>query len=663
VQTFRTDASSGTAVDVTDHVGGQNPSAADAVSGIAGAVINPSTSVFTAGITGTAQSLTAVQIGATDVTGVDFGYCFDVIVNRNGTGQGSLAQFITNANGLSNTGLAQAGRAAGIDNAIFMLSDGLPRPGMNPSYPNQFPTGVAIIAPSNAPPAIIDPVVLDATTHPRWSGAPVIELSGMNAGAVDALTITASNCVVRGFVIDAWNGNAILLGGNGCTVAGDYLGTNPTGGAASSNNESGVYVTGANNVIGGSAAADRNLVSGNKRTGITITGITATGNTVLGCYVGVDVTGTAAIANLQHGVAVLAGASNNTIGGTAASSANVISGNNVATMNGVYINTGSGNIVQGNRIGTNAAGTAGIPNGDAGVFLKTTSGAIVGGTTAGAANVIAYNSGAGVAITGSSAVGSSVLGNAIFGDAGLGIDLADDGVTPNDGARNTNAPNDDMDYPVFTGASLSGSTLTVAGYVGLAPDQATFAGSRIEIFRADNDATGFGEGAQLVGVLTADLNGNFAGTILGTSLTTGDKITASATDPSGQTSEFGPAVFVVDAISGIVFEDLNYGGGTGRSRAAAAGVPVANARVELFNGAGTFLGADTTDAQGAYSFNALPTGTYTVRVVNGSVVSSRTGGAPGLLPVQTFRTDASSGAGGRGHRPRGRRDPGQGRRG
>jgi hypothetical protein len=190
-----------------------------------------------------------------------------------------------------------------MDNAIFMLSDGLPRPGMNASYANQFPTGVAIIAPSNAPPAIVDPVVLDASTHPRWSGAPVIELSGANAGAVDGLTITANNCVVRGFVIDAWNGNAILLGGNGGTVAGDYLGTNPSGGAASGNNESGVYVTGANNVIGGVAAADRNLVSGNHRAGITITGASATGNQVLGCYVGVDVTGAAAIPNLQHGVA------------------------------------------------------------------------------------------------------------------------------------------------------------------------------------------------------------------------------------------------------------------------------------------------------------------------------------------------------------------------
>ena len=91
-------------------------------------------------------------------------------------------------------------------------------------------------------------------------------------------------------------------------------------------------------------------------------------------------------------------------------------------------------------------------------------------------------------------MGSTVLGNSIFGDTELGIDLADDGVTPNDGARNLNAPNDDMDDPVFTSAVLTGSTLTVAGYVGSAPGQATFAGSRVEIFRADNDATGYGEG-------------------------------------------------------------------------------------------------------------------------------------------------------------------------
>ena len=58
------------------------------------------------------------------ITGVNFGFNFDTVVNTNNTGQGSLRQFITNANALSNTGLAQSGLTAGIDNAIWMISNG-----------------------------------------------------------------------------------------------------------------------------------------------------------------------------------------------------------------------------------------------------------------------------------------------------------------------------------------------------------------------------------------------------------------------------------------------------------------------------------------------------------------------------------------------------------
>jgi len=98
-----------------------------------------------------------------------------------------------------------------------------------------------------------------------------------------------------------------------------------------------------------------------------------------------------------------------------------------------------------------------------------------------------------------------------------------------------------MDFPVFTSAVLSGTTLTVAGYVGSAPNQATFANSRVEVFTSDNDAGGYGEGQTYLGFLTADANGNFSGTldVTGKGLNAGDKISGTATDAGSNTSEFG----------------------------------------------------------------------------------------------------------------------------
>ena len=109
--------------------------------------------------------------------------------------------------------------------------------------------------------------------------------------------------------------------------------------------------------------------------------------------------------------------------------------------------------------------------------------------------------------------------------------------------------------------------------------------------------------------------------------------------------------FVVD-ISGRVFEDVNYGGGAGRACGAVSGSPTCSttsgalgrngARVELYTvggGTATYATATTTNANGDYTFTNQPgNSSYLVRVVNGSVTSSRTGAVSGLLPVQTFRT-------------------------
>ena len=217
-----------------------------------------------------------------------------------------------------------------------------------------------------------------------------------------------------------------------------------------------------NNTIGGTTAADRNIISANTVDGIQIRNAGTASNVVLGNYIGLDVTGTVDLGNTNQGVAIFGSATNNTIGGTAAGARNVLSGNNGE---GVRI-TGAGttgNVVQGNFIGTNAAGTAGIANSRQGVWIdNAAANNTIGGTAAGAGNTIAYNTLDGVALSSIAGTGNAVLGNAIFSNGGLGIDLLDDNVTGNDGAKTAGQPNLLMDFPVVQTASLNGTTLTLA---------------------------------------------------------------------------------------------------------------------------------------------------------------------------------------------------------
>jgi titin len=126
----------------------------------------------------------------------------------------------------------------------------------------------------------------------------------------------------------------------------------------------GIYEGAQYNFIGGDTPEERNVISGNESgddgDGVIINGFGTDHNTVSGNYIGTDISGTAPISNSGHGVSICCGASNNIVGGDTAGERNVIS----ASSPGVRI-SGSGtnhNVVIGNYIGTNASGTAAIPN-------------------------------------------------------------------------------------------------------------------------------------------------------------------------------------------------------------------------------------------------------------------------------------------------------------
>ena len=197
--------------------------------------------------------------------------------------------------------------------------------------------------------------MIDGTTQPGYAGTPLIEISGENAGSTAGLFVNTSNTVIRGLAINRFAFAGIALNGpGGHTIEGNFIGTNAAGTAALPNQQQGIFVNSPNNVIGGTTAAARNVISGNQGQGLFLVS-GANGNTVAGNYIGTNVDGTAALGNAGAGMAIQS--SGNTIGGTAPGSRNVISGNN----GGVNINGTGDRSVLGNFIGTNASGNAAVP--------------------------------------------------------------------------------------------------------------------------------------------------------------------------------------------------------------------------------------------------------------------------------------------------------------
>ena len=239
----------------------------------------------------------------------------------------------------------------------------------------------------------------------------VLFQGGSSGNTVGGTTAAARN-VISG------NGNVgveITDSGKNNLIEGDFIGTDATGKLALGNTNSGVMIiTSANNTVGGTSAGARNIISGNGVDGVQIDYALSTGNLVEGNYIGTDVTGQVALANARDGIYLWAGASGNTIGGSAAGAGNVISGN---AANGVIIDAGSpNNVVAGNVIGLKAGGEGILPNGGDGVLITNGSnGNTIGGSAFGDRNLISGNRGNGVRISGSS-------GNTVAGDY-VGLDM------------------------------------------------------------------------------------------------------------------------------------------------------------------------------------------------------------------------------------------------
>ncbi len=382
----------------------------------------------------------------------------------------------------------------------------------------------------------------------------------------------AQSNIAEGNLISGNDGAGVWItdqGTNNNTVAGNYIGTNAAGNAPIGNGLSGVEIHGGaqDNQIGANDngvadTAERKIISGNGHAGIWITDSETNNNVVDGNYIGTNAAGNAAVGNGWSGVTILAGAQNNITDG------NLISGNGNA---GVWITDPgtNNNIVTGNDVGTDATGTVAIGNGWSGVgVVAGAQNNIIG--TVGAGNVIAFNGfngngngEAGVTIGNNPAdvntVGNSIQGNSIFGNAVLGIDLGNDGVSENTPGGPHSGPNNLQNFPVLTSAVTASGATTILGTLNSTPDT-TFC---IEFFSNKvGDPSGYGQGQTYLGFTnaTTDVSGNASFTFTSPTVPAGQCIfTATATDPSGNTSEFSASCKTTPVLSWANPAAITYG--------------------------------------------------------------------------------------------------------
>jgi titin len=415
---------------------------------------------------------------------------------------------------------------------------------------------------------------------------------------------------------------------SGAVIQGNLIGTDVAGTGDLGNGTYGIFILRAQNTtIGGATAAARNVISGNNAEGIYMAGGTVgnscAGTQIQGNYVGTDVTGTAALGNAMgirmdyvtdtaivgnvlsaslagHGVlhysfgfptsgvviqgnrigtnaAGTAPLGNNGegilggISGTAHILGNVIGGN---ALNGISMNQGSFT-VQGNWIGTDATGTLNLRNAWSGIYASSPQPCLIGGTGAGQGNVIAYNTlpGSGVNYAGiqvqGSATGQTIRGNRIFSNVGLGIDLHALGAAfPNDHCDPDAGQNGVQNFPTFSATHQSGSSTRVAGTL----DSTAGTTFTVDFYASPScDSLGFGEGATWLGSTNVTTDGSCVGSFnLLLPVPATGVVTATATDPSGSTSEFsGCAAIGPSPVAEV--PDVGWASRTELTWAAAAG--------------------------------------------------------------------------------------------
>ena len=371
------------------------------------------------------------------------------VTHTGDSGAGSLRQCILDANA-----------AAGSTTITFNIPQ---------SDPGHF-GGSYFIRPETQLPALDHGTTIDGSTQPNTGNSLgpgvildglVIQSSGNQSGDSNArgLVIAGNSCSVRHLTIQSFPGAGIVINGDKNKVSACHIGTNANGTPIDAGNgDSGIYIGGADNLVGGSELADRNIISGNQGSGITLYG---SRNTILGNYIGVGRLGTDAVPNRGDGIDLfLAGANQSKIGGQGLFEGNVISGNRGS---GISISSAQHCTIQSNFIGLSASGIDAIPNQNDGINARPQCNDLtIGGALPEMGNVISGNERYGIIAhdnrrmriqnntvgldaaaekpkgNGSGGMflaftlGALISGNVVSGNTGHGIELSAGGV-PNSG--------------------------------------------------------------------------------------------------------------------------------------------------------------------------------------------------------------------------------------
>ncbi len=487
------------------------------------------------------------------------------VTNTSDSGAGSLRQAILDANA-----------AAGADTIVFNIG------GPGPYVITPLPPGL---------PAMLGPTTVDGTTQPGYTGTPIIELANFSGSG---LKLQGGSSTVRGILVRGMNAGIAVESSNN-HVEGCYVGTDLTGTVAAPNGTGIIVQATANgNTIGGSAAGQSNLVSGNT-TGLAL--VNNADNIVQGNLIGTTVDGNT---NLGNEEGILATATTNlTIGGSNPGEGNLIS---ASTTNGIHLAGGSGVRIQGNKIGTIADGSEALGN-DNGISVQNHTGAVIGGNfNNGEGNLISGNGNDGILISSTGTVvkgntigtdttavqplgnghagieldvisttavigsvtpgegnaiawnGTGVLNfgvqnairaNPIFFNSNLGIDNTPLGVTKNDAGDTDTGANQLQNFPFISTVDYGATSVTVHGILKSSPNT-TF---DLDIFESPSctpHPRDLLQSAYFLGTqqVTTDGSGDapFDITVNDANAPTQPPISMTATDPNGNTSEFSQNV-------------------------------------------------------------------------------------------------------------------------
>jgi hypothetical protein len=475
-------------------------------------------------------SLALALIGACPLAASTF-----VVTNTADTGAGSLRQAILDANG-----------NPGADTIAFAI------PG----------AGVHTIVLTTWLPNATDPVTVDGYTQPGSSPNTLPLSQGTNAVLnveINGAAVTLAPCwsyqadggLIRGVVINRCPDGAVYVTGS-VDVTGSFLGTSPAGTPINgSTQEFGVMALGTLGSeapitvnVGGSDPADRNLISGN---GAGVYMQYNIAGAVKGNLIGTDKTVSYTITN-GNGI-VCTSPNGVQIGGTGANEGNVIGGSLAEGFTGRF------SVFQGNFVGTNPTETANLGNLGTGVSIDSNvvvpPTGVLGGMGPGEGNVIAHNGGGGIfgdpgGFLMTSSLGQvSARGNRFYDNRPVAIALGFDPPHAADPGDGDTGPNGSQNAPVVTGIDYGPPT--VAHFLLNSTPSTTF---DVDIY-ADTSCVSFPvvspQGEDLVGSVQATTDGSGVVTIdfqLPSPLAPGQGVSAIATDPGGNTSEFAQTILL-----------------------------------------------------------------------------------------------------------------------